>query len=105
VHFGGDAIDGRRIQPLAGSERLGLQRVHNRLFGIVGALWCVAWRRWFRDLPEEQPAVNEAELKLIRADRDDQEPEQSHRIPWKTVLTSANLAFICLMYFAYGYAS
>jgi MFS family permease len=72
-------------------------------FGIVGALWCVAWRRWFRDLPEEHPAVNEAELKLIRADRDDQEPEQSHRIPWKTLLTSANLAFICLMYFAYGY--
>jgi MFS family permease len=72
-------------------------------FGIVGALWCVAWRRWFRDLPEEHPAVNEAELKLIRADRDDQEPEHSHRIPWKTLLTSANLAFICLMYFAYGY--
>jgi nitrate/nitrite transporter NarK len=63
----------------------------------------VAWRRWFRDLPEEHPAVNEAELKLIRADRDDQEPEHSHRIPWKTLLTSANLAFICLMYFAYGY--
>jgi MFS family permease len=72
-------------------------------FGIVGALWCVAWRRWFRDLPEEHPAVNEAELKLIRADRDDQEPEQSHRIPWKTLFSSANLAFICLMYFAYGY--
>jgi MFS family permease len=71
--------------------------------GVAGALWCVAWRRWFRDLPEEHPAVNEAELKLIRADRDDQEPERSHRIPWKTLLTSANLAFICLMYFAYGY--
>ncbi|HEU0173531.1 MAG TPA: MFS transporter [Blastocatellia bacterium] len=72
-------------------------------FGIIGALWCVAWRHWFRDLPEEHPAVNEAELKLIRAGRNDQEPEQSQRIPWKTLLTSANLAFICLMYFAYGY--
>ena len=72
-------------------------------FGVIGALWCVAWRRWFRDLPEEHPAVNEAELKLIRAGRDDQEPERSHRVPWKTLFTSANLAFICLMYFAYGY--
>ena len=72
-------------------------------FGIIGALWCVAWRRWFRDLPEEHPAVNEAELKLIRAGRKDQELEESQRIPWKTLLTSANLAFICLMYFAYGY--
>jgi MFS transporter, ACS family, glucarate transporter len=72
-------------------------------FGIVGALWCVAWRRWFRDLPEEHPAVNEAELKLIRAGRNDQGPEPSQPIPWKTLLTGANLAFICLMYFAYGY--
>src|SRR5262245_10273238 len=69
--------------------------------GAAGALWCVAWRRWFRDLPEEHPAVNEAELKLIRADRNDK--EQWRRVPWKTLLTSANLAFICLMYFAYGY--
>jgi len=71
--------------------------------GIIGALWCVAWRRWFRDLPEEHPAVNEAEMKLIRGDRDDQALEQSHRIPWKMLFTSSNLAFICLMYFAYGY--
>jgi MFS family permease len=71
--------------------------------GIIGALWCVAWRRWFRDRPEEHPAVNQAELKLIRADRSGQEPEPSHRVPWTTLLTSANMAFICLMYFAYGY--
>ncbi|HEY7184769.1 MAG TPA: MFS transporter [Blastocatellia bacterium] len=70
-------------------------------FGIAGALWLMAWRRWFRDLPEEHPAVNDAELKLIRAGRNDQ--EQSHHIPWKTLLSGANLAFICLMYFAYGY--
>jgi nitrate/nitrite transporter NarK len=61
----------------------------------------VWWRRWFRDLPEEHPAVNEAELKLIRAGRSGK--EESHRVPWKTLFTSANLAFICLMYFAYGY--
>ena len=71
--------------------------------GAIGVLWCVAWRRWFRDLPEEHPATNEMELKLIRADRDDQSLEQSHRIPWRTLFTSPNLAFICLMYFAYGY--
>jgi len=71
--------------------------------GAAGAFWCVAWRRWFRDLPEEHPAVNEAELKLIRAGRNEQGPEEPHRVPWKTLLTSPNLAFICLMYFAYGY--
>lgn len=69
--------------------------------GVIGALWCAAWHRWFRDLPEEHPAVNKAELKLIRDDRN--ELEQLHHIPWKILFTSANLAFICLMYFAYGY--
>jgi MFS transporter, ACS family, glucarate transporter len=71
--------------------------------GVIGALWCVPWHRWFRDLPEEHPSVNEAELKLIRADRNESELKQSHGIPWKTLFTSANLAFVCLMYFAYAY--
>src|SRR5262249_41755046 len=69
--------------------------------GAAGVLWLIWWRRWFRDLPEEHPAVNEAELSLIRAGRSGK--EESHRVPWKTLFTSANLAFICLMYFAYGY--
>jgi MFS transporter, ACS family, glucarate transporter len=71
--------------------------------GIIGALWCVAWRRWFRDLPEEHPAVNVSEMKLIRGAQENQKPEQSNLIPWKNLFTSVNLAFICLMYFAYGY--
>jgi MFS family permease len=72
-------------------------------FGIIGALWLAAWRRWFRDLPEDHPAVNKAELKLIRSGRNDEEIEKSQPVPWKTLLTSSNMAFICLMYFAYGY--
>src|SRR5262247_3904378 len=69
--------------------------------GAAGALWLIWWRRWFRDLPEEHPAVNQAELKLIRDGGSSK--EQSHRVPWKTLFTSANMVFICLMYFAYGY--
>lgn len=70
-------------------------------FGMIGVLWCIVWRRWFRDLPENHPAVNAAEMKLIQEDRGD--VDQSHRIPWPVMFSSANLAFICLMYFAYGY--
>jgi len=70
-------------------------------FGLIGALWCIVWRRWFRDLPENHPAVNAAELKLIQDNRGD--VDQSHRIPWPAMFGNANLAFICLMYFAYGY--
>lgn len=72
-------------------------------FGVVGALWCVAWNRWFRDLPENHASVNQAELQLIRAGVPTQAAEHSHRIPWRTLFKSKNLIFICLMYFAYAY--
>lgn len=72
-------------------------------FGVVGSLWCLVWNRWFRDLPENHPAVNQAELKLIRSDSDPAAMDHSHSIPWLTLLKSKNLIFIGLMYFAYAY--
>ncbi|MGH9842697.1 MAG: MFS transporter [Blastocatellia bacterium] len=70
-------------------------------FGLVGLIWCWVWHRWFRDRPEEHPAVNEAELQLIRADK--AAASSDHHAPWTRMFASANMIFICLMYFAYGY--
>jgi MFS transporter, ACS family, glucarate transporter len=73
-------------------------------FGLIGALWCAAWHRWFRDRPEDHPAVNQAELRLIRSDEVDEiMVSGTHTVPWRALFRSTNLAFICLMYFAYGY--
>lgn len=74
-------------------------------FGLLGAVWCAVWFFWFRDLPEEHPAVNQAELKLIRAGRLPLH-QASHKldVPWLTLVRSRNLLFICAMYFAYGYS-
>jgi MFS family permease len=73
-------------------------------FGLLGVVWAVIWYRWYRDRPEEHPAVNAEELKLIRSDQVDRSQlDHSHRVPWARLLRSANLAFICGMYFAYGY--
>jgi MFS family permease len=36
------------------------------MFGALGAVWCVAFWWWFRDRPEDHPAVNAAELAHIR---------------------------------------
>src|SRR5262249_47338547 len=71
--------------------------------GMIGAIWLLAWHYWFRDLPEESPSVNPTELKLIREGQAERELEHARHIPWKMVFTSANLAFVCLMYFAYSY--
>lgn len=72
-------------------------------FGLIGALWCVAWHRWFRDNPEDHNQVNEAELKLIRSDRVESDALNSHQIPWLTIFKSKNLLLIGLMYFSFGY--
>jgi MFS transporter, ACS family, glucarate transporter len=36
------------------------------IFGAIGVLWCVAFYFWFRDLPDEHPSANQAEVDLIK---------------------------------------
>jgi MFS family permease len=72
------------------------------LVGVVGFVWCAVWYWWFRDEPQAHPAVNEAELQLIQANKDGL-AAQSHRVPWKLIFTSRNLLAIGAMYFAFGY--
>ena len=74
-------------------------------FGVVGIVWALVWYWWFRDRPEEHPAVNAEELRFIRSDRvDAAHLGHARHVPWRVLLRSANLLFICGMYFAYGYA-
>jgi MFS family permease len=71
-------------------------------FGMLGAVWCFVWYRWFRDTPEQHPSANESEVGVIRAGL----PivaSHSHKIPWSVFLRSRNIFFLCAMYFCYGY--
>jgi ACS family glucarate transporter-like MFS transporter len=73
------------------------------IFGSLGLIWCGFFWWWFRDRPEEKAGVNRAELALIRHG---ETPEASHfSVPWRKLLTNANLWMLCLMYFcaAYGW--
>jgi MFS transporter, ACS family, glucarate transporter len=67
-------------------------------FGVLGIVWCVFWWRWFRDDPAKHPAVNAEELQVIQ----DGKPDRSVKLTMDTLL-SANLLWIGLMYFCYGY--
>jgi ACS family glucarate transporter-like MFS transporter len=74
-------------------------------FGAIGVVWAAVWYWWFRDRPEEHRSVNAAELTFIRSDDVDAEQlGHTRNVPWRVLLRSANLAFICGMYFAFGYA-
>jgi MFS family permease len=59
-------------------------------FGLIGIVWAAAWHRLFRDHP---PGSKEPGVAV----------NQSQHVPWAALIKSPNLAFICLMYFAYGY--
>jgi MFS family permease len=59
-------------------------------FGSIGIVWAAAWNRLFCDHPpgHKEPGIA---------------ANHSHHVPWAILIKSPNLAFICLMYFAYGY--
>jgi MFS family permease len=74
------------------------------LFGLLGVAWAAAFAWWFRDRPEEHPAVNAAELAWIRAGQGGTErpaADQALRVPWRRLLTNANLwAFSAMAFFS-----
>lgn len=75
------------------------------LFGSLGVVWAWAFARWFRDEPADHPAVNGAELRLIRADSPTATTPHPN-IPWRQVLQSANIwllgaAIACNSFYSY----
>jgi len=69
-------------------------------FGAVGIVWAAAWYAWYRDRPEDHPAMHAEELAWIQQDG----ARVPHRgTPWRALLAGRNLYAICVMYFAFGY--
>ncbi|HMF14885.1 MAG TPA: MFS transporter [Gemmataceae bacterium] len=75
------------------------------IFGMLGVIWCILWWWWFREKPEENPAVNAAELALIQGAEHERGPAGHGNVPWRRLLTSGNLWILCGQYFcaAYGW--
>lgn len=70
------------------------------IFGAIGIVWAIAWYAWYRDRPEDHPAMTAAELAWIQQDGP---PAPDRPTPWRALLTGRNLYAICAMYFAFGY--
>lgn len=70
------------------------------LFGTVGVIWAWFWWRWFRDEPSQHPEVNQQELAIIEAGRE--EPVSHEGFHWAALL-SPNLLLVYGMYFTMGY--
>ncbi len=70
------------------------------LFGALGVIWAWFWWQWFRDEPSQHPDVNQAELAIIEAGRED--PTDHRGFDW-AALMSPNLLLVYGMYFTMGY--
>jgi ACS family glucarate transporter-like MFS transporter len=81
------------------------------IFGFTGIAWAIAWRAWYRDRPEDHPAMTASELAWIQQDlgadavaaKAAGAPLPLEAVPWKLLFTTGNLYAISAMYFAFGY--
>lgn len=74
------------------------------LFGIVGIFWVLAWRKWFRNDPADDPAVNAAERALIAAGKTTPTTAHEGWAYWKRLLAHRNTLPLCLAYIPNGCA-
>ncbi|MCI0703677.1 MAG: MFS transporter [Planctomycetia bacterium] len=71
------------------------------VFGLVGLTWCAIFALWFRNRPEEHPAVNPAERALITSGRGTEPVHEG--VPWGKIFRSRNMWYICGMYVCINY--
>ena len=74
------------------------------VFGSMGAVWAIAFARWFRDHPRDHPDVNAAELTLIHPGEAAAEAVAPHDMPWRKMLASRSAWMLCGQYFWFSYA-
>lgn len=66
-------------------------------FGLLGAVWCFFFARWYRDNPLEHPSVNEGERELLKEVAG---LGESHgNVPWRKLVTSRSVWLLWLQYF------
>jgi MFS family permease len=98
--LGGGRLGGAITPPIAGFILLLYGwRVPFVAFGLLGLLGAVAWFYWFRNRPEEHPAMTQIELERIRTGI----PESTKQVTktrWSELLSSTRLW--CLLAVAFG---
>jgi sugar phosphate permease len=60
-------------------------------FGALGVAWALGFWVWFRDDPADHPAVNAAELDVIRRGTGATGPAERVPVPWGAVLTNPGI--------------
>ena len=74
-------------------------RVVFALYAVPGIIWAMAFFIRFRNRPEDSPAVNDAELSLIRsseaAEEQDEATGAAKPFPWRAIMGTPAIYFLC----------
>jgi ACS family glucarate transporter-like MFS transporter len=70
-------------------------------YSLLGIVWAIGFYLWFRDTPQDHPAVNDAELALIEQGREHEAKHLSGKaaIPWLAFVSSPATWWICSQQF------
>jgi MFS family permease len=72
------------------------------IFGAGGLVWVLIWALWYRDDPANHPAVNGAELAIIRSGAAPA-PNETQQVPWARMLADPNMLLLFTTYFCSGF--
>ncbi|GLU55499.1 MFS transporter [Dyadobacter frigoris] len=67
--------------------------------GILGLLWVIFWKLWFKEEPSEMKGITEHELNNILNKRN--LPQGHHKFSW-AIFKNTNLQLLMAMYFCYA---
>jgi MFS transporter, ACS family, glucarate transporter len=71
------------------------------VFGALGVIWAIAFYFWYRDVPAEHPAVNEAELAMLPPPRD---TALAHTgVPWGLIFSTPSVWLLSIQYMCLAY--
>jgi MFS family permease len=71
------------------------------VFALLGLIWASFWTRWYRNSPQEHPAVTPDELTLIEQGQAGAKP--LHEVSGGLLVRSRNVWALCAMYSGYAY--
>jgi len=71
------------------------------IFGALGLVWAAAFYFWFRDDPNDNPSLNQAERNLIASSR---KLGGHANVPWGPLFSNKRVWLLCLQYFSLSFS-
>jgi MFS transporter, ACS family, glucarate transporter len=81
-------------------QQIGWRRTFE-VFGVLGVIWALLFYRWYRDVPSEHPAVNQAELALLPPARETAIAETG--VPWRLIFSQQSVWLLSIQYMCLAY--